>query len=406
MTVQRKLFIIGTTVLVLLLIHQNCARSFDPRDKKIASLAAESPFAYDTTFNRLGYLSCSDMATSTTPHGQYFTFRIAAKGSSGVKISDAFRGYVQIYDYPTQYDVLTDAANDLNENVIPVLAIRPTPNNLLTYKYNEENPDASADNNLTDALDSPNVVDILFPLPAGERRNTFSDDFGDSLPFQGSIGFFSSEEQHEDIRTDFEDGGLLTLTYSGLPGDDPITPRGVNMPQTGNSGATAYGVGLSFSFTNGNKDAKPERMLATVSEKNLATKSNQGTWKCDEDMKFVVVPHLYNSEDVKDDKGKLWFNGICTNTKETAENKERLQRIRDVLGNEEEWIVDLNKKCVVPVNEEGAKSCYGDLTKTVHGNVRIDYNGDDPDCNAEGASFIGSTTPLCPHYLTICYRVD
>ncbi len=421
---------------VSMLFFQNCAEPMDlsQADDSSTGKYASKPFAYEMQADHLAYMSCSGVS-SLDPRA-YFSFKVgsySSNGVSGIGLNSTFLNSMQDASSLDKAEALL--SSDANAGTQPQLAIRKK-DTLGALCRNTSGSGCSTVSNFTEGkdydnflgpLDSEFIVNQMAQLQLGKKANFFNEARGTGTErrFQGQLAFMDSEVLAADVRGKLDYGAVsLVLSYVNVDGETnagllPLGYDGVNK---------AYGKRLDLTFTRGHGvtfgglggiNAKnifiggAKRVLASVSEQGLDGVASSGTWTCPDQLKFLIIR--------SEDNGKEFFCGTNATTQqptfwEDARNPpsgvsfDHFKAARNILPLEY-WHIDFAKRCVVPKGG-GVDACYGLSTFSENPiNYKADDTNYDPDADvltdnlvSMGTSCGAAGQPLCPHYVSICYK--
>jgi hypothetical protein len=433
---------------LLVVSFQNCGKAgFDSGldelastgsvDANLSSMFGQSdgakvqaaPFAFDTLADQITYNSCTGSNLAGNPNG-FFTFKIGAYTSGGVRIRQSFRDYLSTNFqpvYPATELSVDQIKNYIyyspeNQGAMPEFAIRT-----------RGNPQILRTPSGTTAAPG---VDFMYPL-ADLTNDRFMDPLVKAgstplffFPFamssnqrflESSIAYNTDEVLAQNLRNDFRNTAQLALTYSATGGDAfaarlPIAADGATPDTT-----KAYGRGYNLTFSvdvapftailTGNANANPHtnnpnNILTSVQEVNLENPSSGAgaTWSCSSLRRYVIIRSQDANLCPKDPVSCLTSgcSDALGNSYTAASYRNELQTVRRHLR-PEDWDVSIRAHCVVPKTG----SCYP--TEVLNGAVvQIQYD-QTQECfqGVDSQAFDNPAAPptkRCAHYVSICTR--
>ncbi|MCO5112652.1 MAG: hypothetical protein M9899_00600 [Bdellovibrionaceae bacterium] len=435
-----------------ILLFQNCSdlnnRQMPSIDALIQGELQNMPFAFETTIDQMGYMSCSGRFADAD--GRAFTIKAGAFfPGSGVRIKPSVLSQLSAYNTDIQARALH--ISERNTETGAVLSIRER-----NYLQDYQAPQQSE--RITDAyarlmffegknyFSNEHYVRRMLAMGSGNYMNYIS-----GLPglvyknFDGSVKFATNESTAAGIRSLLANSHYITITFPLPVGEQAGgKPHGwVRSPYNTASGdsnalTSVFGRGFDVRFQqyDGRMLSSPARVMTVSNVVNLENQSIVGeSWNCNE--RFVIV----RPEDAK----RLTFDPTPDDdltAAEQAENYEvcevgpdpvpsnneermRLDRIRNILP-ADAWFVTLPRPivvggvtyikpgCVVP---KGPDFCYDMQQETgnvQNPNFRIAYYYEEDRSSPRwghtvtGITYDGrcglGTLFVCPHYVTICHK--
>lgn len=429
------------SVFAVLGFFQNCtpAVPFGTTDY-YQSLVNSSTFPYETKVDQLAYMSCSEQEDIPND-GTFFTFRMGAFRSGGIRITQNYRSNVNRVrntDVPT---ALTQAQASAQTQL--QMAIRTLDNLQLMYVDQDNGQDGvngSDYNNFFPNMGDEDLNNILWYMePTTDYLRTYAPaQFVSDYRFEGELKFMKSQIMENDLRTFFSGRGLITLTWA-MPGE--VTPLGQgslldlqalesqgqsgNVVGTDSGGVTGssvasdnnsvhsastdlskdvFGVAVQPRFEQplflgvGNPGVDmPPRVLSSVNDVTIDSRQTgqlQRPWVCPDQMKFMIV--LPEDATYQDDSSNTIVR--CAMNPDPVNPSQELKIIRQSLY-AEDFYVDMARHCVVPKPDHTiAGSCYGKDSNTQN-TYLINYET----WSTEGCGF-NNDLGLCPHFASVCYR--
>ncbi len=393
-------WITGSLALFAILVtvfFQNCGKAGFDADPGAADLAlstlstknASAPFAFDSTFDQISYMSCIG---GDANKDAFYSIKAGGYENGGLKISDAFMAYAKS-KVPAIYPATAPSVAQLkqylsetpaNVGASPQISVRLRTDLRSVFSSNGSAGAYGIDylNILMDPTDD-RIMDPLFYNTG--FTNYFSFAPLESRIFENKLAYNSNESATSQFRKTLRSQGVLALTYaSSISGSDP---RGL---QPTFSRASGRGYILDFRQA-GSVPYKysTEAVMSTVSEMDLSTSAASGTWACAAPDQIKIV--------------RVSDRAICPMDAATrlgdAAYRRRMQRIRRHLK-AEYWDVSIDNACAVPKVGE----CYSaDAAKSgVEYNVGAAcYDG----VNAADGVY-GASPPIkrCAQYVSFCFR--
>jgi hypothetical protein len=406
----RTPFIILAVIGLLLGFFQNCTPAVPFGNVDYYQQATSSPiFPYEVGVDQVAYMSCSEQEDIFND-GTFFTFRVGAYDSKGIRLTDEFRQSLrQIYpeDVPA---VLSQSLSSARSNL--QLAIRTMDNLQLMYVDQDNGEDGSNGfdfNNFFPNMGDEALNQILWSMEPGDYLRVFpSAQFSEQYRFTGELKFMKSQIMENDLRTFFGSRGILAVTFAEALEITPLGPgsftnlqeeAGLNFSNnTNNLAANVYGAAIQPRFKQpslrgGNSGPDlPPRVLASVTDVPIDERVNinfERPWVCPENMQFMIVL----PEHATDESGRV----RCRMEPDPINPNEDYRILRQsILG--EDFYIDMVNRCVVPKPDHTVEgSCYGRNENT---NLTFDINYD----TYQVSCGFGDDSGLCPHFVSVCHR--
>lgn len=393
---QTRLGLVLSAALLLVVAFQNCSQP-PPNDEgdQLASEAEKVDFAYDAVPDQLSYLSCAAAEVGTFDTSAYFSFRVGAYRSGGLKLNDAFR--VQQGKKPPEKQASLLTLSPANSSTSMQIAIRQRANFQVMYTSSGAAKNGEDYMSILEPLGTVDLSDILVRLEPSSRVRYLRNGSVYGSRFEGSLFYTKNPTLAGSIRTALKNDAFLALTYSQQPSDagggsSSATPTLARGPRDVTEGSTAspytqaYGKGLYLSFAQPTQGATaaqanyPQNVIREVTEFNLLSSTDRtgtASWSCPDTMKFRVV----RPEDVK--AGRV----VCAIAPDPAIPTADLLIVRNQFR-VEDWYVDMTNRCIMP--KKSPSTCYGSGVTTVQYAIN-------QTCTEGG-------NPACVHYASVCYR--
>lgn len=446
-----------------IMLFQNCS---DLNNADVISitdveqqLLENLPFAFESTIDQMGYMSCSGQAATSDP--KIFTLKAGAFSSgSGIRLKSNYLSQISHLSAETQHKSLALSSRNIETGA--VLSIRER-NNLQVYLAFNQNGEKSIDRlmfneSLGRTFSMEHYAKRFIALGSGNYMNYIPGLTGFlGKTFDGEVRLSANGAVEELIRSFLGSSHYLTVTYNEAVGNQTGMPfqlvrsphNTLNPSGNGNARTSVFGLGYALSFSQ--FDARmydvPNRVMSVEHAVNLENNSVMGEdWDCSE--KFVIVrpeDALRNTVDPDPSvAGSRSETGLQVCPKKSddqplnVQQQRRWERIRNILP-VENWYVNLPRDlvnssgnpvidpatgqpyrlpgCVVP---KGNDSCY-DMNELTGGtnnqNIRVAYYreeigggeiGSGWNHTVDGIVYNGrcgpGTTFVCPHFVTICYK--
>ena len=415
---------------VVLGFFQNCTSSvpFGTVDY-YSKLTSSTTFPYEVGFDQVAYISCSEQEDVYGNSGgnPFFTFRVGAYRSQGLRISSQYRDQVEKVNDENVVNALQESPNSSATQI--QLSIRTSKNlqSIYANKDHGEGKEGSDYSHFFPTMGEPDLSHILWFMKPGEYlRNYMGGRDIDQYRFEGELKFMSSEKMERDLRFGFSDELVLTLGFAKVgDANDLLGPGSFLASQDPESGErtpsqdgindlhqNVFGMAVRPRFKQPTiwqgDDPRgspgrymPPRVLASIREYAVDGRKKPAdikTWQCPKEMQFMIV--------LPEDAVRVG----CRTKPDDAEPDDELRIIRQSLYSEDWWI-DKKNHCIVPKGGLLEGSCYGrdEHTKKTH---KINYRGFINKGFSKKCGFpyqyqedlYDRQIGLCPHYASICLR--
>ena len=409
------------------------------------ALSSSPIFPYEVSLDQLAYMSCSEQE-DVPNDGTFFTFRLGAFDSQGLRISQAYRDHITKVSQKDVPFVLSQAQASANTQL--QMAIRTQDNLQLMYldnSHGESGLDGHDYSNFFPLMGHADLNEILwFMQPRDYLRSFLDGPLSREYRFEGELLFMKSQLMENDLRSFFSrqrgiiaatfveqgttqplgpgslvelqrlaesgfGGGRLLLSDSGLNGGEA---RGVSGRPWNEASkdltANVFGAAIRPRFKqplhNGGSPGSdmPPRILSSVTDVTIDFRLQaqaQRPWVCPEIMSFMVVlpEHATYEEEAEDGSGPVTTTR-CGMEPDPVNPSLALRIIRQSLY-AEDFYVDMIRGCVVPKSDHTVDgSCYG---QNSHNNQTHPVNYET--FSTEGCG-LDNAKGVCPHYVSICYR--
>ncbi len=397
----------------LIVTFQNCG---GPLNQNIDILAgkvkkyADAPFAFKSDIDQITYMSCSKPSAPRAEGASvntFFTFKVGAYGSSGVKIREDFSLYVNNKHYPIGLNKtnLKDSLvySERNNGASLQLAVRPRSNIRDVVHSSSGNPTSGMDYvNLWPSLTTDTIVDNFIKAGSDNKINYIVGGRGiGQRRIEGGIVFNTDAGLETDVRAALTNNAYLTLTYS-TPEDRASAESDVAARSPSHFGETSskrvWGQAFQVDFLNLGHVSSPSRVLNSVRQLELddedGPKYSEGvSWSCPSSLRLTIVSPLDANDKID---GETTLPGLCPTGDDgsqiTSSNESVFRTIRHHLRSED-WYVNLTgldgNPCIVPKAGKG-DICYSR-------NYPVEYGTGE--CGPE-------KTVDCAHFVSICTRND
>ncbi len=388
------MFLLVFSGLSSIILFQNCDMGGVPATQdRLALLAADQDFVYDTVVDQIAYMSCSEV---NSPAGRdpsaYFTFRVGAYGDdAGISLTDEFFELTEKSSAKERLDLLNIGPGSKAMNL--QLALRGN-QNLQTIFVTTSGSDGTEGIDYSTMFttlgeDYPSAY-LLDYYAQGKRLKYLRDDFGKGIRIEGSLSFASSSETEDQARNySSNNSGVLALTYrdTATGGVAAISPE--DLGQEGERQKSVFGRGfeLNYRVPVGANSGFPPRILFGVTERSLENASDASkrkNWTCNSSMVFKIV-----DKDDAIDGTNVTCNMVPDNL---AGNQALLSKVRNILK-PEDWWVDLTNNCIIAKTAQTG-GCYNKRNDKT-----VEYNLNQP-CSID----VEGPNPLCSHFVSICER--
>lgn len=208
------------------MFFQNCSSAvpFGTTDR-FAKLIESEVFPYEASFDQVAYMSCSEQENVYQDYQTFFTFRVGAYRTGGVRVTEEFRNEVIRINDEGVVNALTQ--NYASSGSRLQLAIRTMDNLQLAYLSESNGSDGlegeDYDNMLT-TFGEEAFTNLLWYMEPGDYLQYYAGAQYDSdYRFEGTVHFTDSEVIERDLRSFLSNRGVLAVTFSD---SGAITPRG------------------------------------------------------------------------------------------------------------------------------------------------------------------------------------
>ena len=391
----------GSVTLCAILVtisFQNCGKAgFDANSGTAADLSlsdlstknAGAPFAFDSTFDQISYMSCIG---GDANKDAFYSVRAGGYENGGLKLTDAFLSYAKS-KIPAIYPATAPSVAQLkqylsetaaNVGAAPQVAVRSRTD--LRSLYTASGSAGTYGIDYLNVVMDPTDDRIMDPLFYNSGfTNYFSFAPLESRNFQTKINYNTNEAATSQLRKALRAQAYLALTYaSALSSSDP---RGLQ-----STFSRALGRGYLLDFRQpGTAPYKysTEAVMFSVKEIDLNTSAPAANWSCAlaDQIKIVRVA----------DRAICPMDAASRLSDPTY--RLRMQRVRRHLK-AEYWDVSIDRACAVPKVGE----CYS--TDAAQSGVEYNpisacYDG----VNAADGVY-GATLPVkrCAQYVSFCFR--
>ena len=352
-------------------------------------------FAFDTEVDQIGYMSCHQLGQGFD-RSQYFTFRVGAYNTGGVRIEDQFLSEVAPAPAKNHKFLLTQSPS--NKNAQPMLSIR-NPDDAQRPYVSVANgaPSLGADTALmlSPLTDDP-VASRLLSNPSNRIRYQ-STGVPPGLRIEGDLNMNNGIVGLEGLQNALNNGALIAVNYK-VSNNDLTAIRG---PARYFSGAPSintnvYGGGLKVYFKRhpAAGSGAPPWLLSTVDYLDMETRAPQtGRMSCPASLAFKIIdPRHLTSNASNTDTTKAFCETKPDNYGALSSADQELLRRARLTLRVEDWYIDWSRKCIVP--KKAGTNCYGS------NDIPVEY---DP---AKSCVTSPSTTSVraCAAFASICLR--
>lgn len=437
----------------VLSFYQNCTTQVPfGNEDYFQSLKNSSVYPYEVYVDQMAYMSCSEQE-NVFNDGTFFTFKLGAFDSGGLKITPEYRDSIEKVDNDLVPSALQTSSMSSGHEL--QFAVRTVDNLQSLYRDSqngEEGMEGLDFDNFFPPMGRVDLTEILwYSRPNDYVRTYAAAQTVDEYRFEGSVEFMASEAMERGLRNFINDKGILAVTFakagenkplglgslpdladvSGLTGGTPpatdtgdVGAASVNPSSSGfrtasdtNIARNVFGVGVQPRFRQpdrvvfaDNNDlttvveespgtSMPARALASVSDviidDRMATRTFR-PWVCPERFNFMIV--LPGDAEYLDEDGN--FKQRCRTNPDPSSQTDDLRIVRQSIY-AEDFYVDLRNRCVVPkTGVISIGSCYGKNSREVTHAINYDT------FHTEGCGFdkLGDGGGLCPHYVSVCFR--
>lgn len=432
-------------------LFQNCSSAvpFGSTDH-FQSLVNSPEFPFEVAVDQLAYMSCAEQE-GVFNDGTFFTFRIGAFGSGGIRVTPEYRSHINKVKEEEVPSALQVSASSSRLRL--QTAVRTLENFQLMYV----DPDNGAEgvegfdfDNFFPIMGDEALVNTLWFNNPLDYVNVYSQAlFIDDYRFEGELSFMKSEVMEKSLRDFFGTRGIVAVTFanegeifpvgpgslqdlqdladSGSGGEIPnggvaTPPPSSSNPPTNSSGVgnvrasgndirrDVFGVAVQPRFKQPPKydltapqpelnpgSFLPPRVLSQVSDviidERMRSRPMPG-WICPSELAFMIVlPSDAEYQDV--DSNTITR---CSTNQDPVNQSTHLKIARQSIY-AEDFYIDMNRRCVVPKrNNVTTGSCYG-VDPNTNQTYRVNYDT----FHTDGCGF-GNINGLCPHYVSVCYR--
>lgn len=411
-----------------LLLYQNCGNE---QTGTMFEKKTSVDFPYELKVDQVAYMSCAEQNGVNNDANVFFTFRTGAyRENSGIRITDQF--FYETRRDDNEERMTTLGSDDMSVQTRIQFALRQQSSLQRMFITNNSSKGVEGED-----------FDYTF-APIGETEMSASlltipqQSWLNYLPaagitydsqFEGTLEFNDGEKLAQNVRNFLTTGGgILAVGFADpqnsatirnpyyITDDEDESEKEEDQPRVIPSNE-AFGVGLKIGFKQPNplnwgfEGAPyvniPKRVLNSVTESNLQTPSKvSGQWSCPQTLQLMIV----YPEDVG-------LSGVdCTIEEDPVSPSPELQIVRNSLP-VSDWYVNLARRCVVPKRYK-IGSCYGidgrtkltndieyDSSKECSPDVQTDKIGLDGNFVRDANNAI-VRTKVCPHYVSICTKVN
>ncbi len=234
--------LIVITLTGILGFFQNCTPAVPFGNTDHYQALVNSPiWPYELGVDQVAYMSCSEQEDIAND-GTFFTFRIGAFDSRGVRLSQTYRDNVGRV-------INTDVPNALNQAYASsrtriTFAVRTLDNLQLNYR-DEDNGDDGLEGSDYDyffpVMGNSDLNNMLWYMQPGDYLRTFAPaQLADDYRFEGELRFMKSQIMENDLRAFFNQRGILTVSWAEQGKINPIGAGSLallqELAQSGDSG--------------------------------------------------------------------------------------------------------------------------------------------------------------------------
>lgn len=385
---------LSASALTLVIGFQNCSQPPEVDTvSQLESEAAKVEFAYDASIDQIAYMSCAVSDVGTFDAGAYFSIRVGAYRSGGLRLNDSFRAGQGKKPAEKQSTLLV--ASPANSQTKVQFAVRKLDNFQVMYTSSGSSIHGQDYVNIFEPLGTLDLSDLLVRTDPASRLRYLRNGTVFGSRFEGSLYFTKNPTLANSIRTALRNDAFLAQTYShtstGPSGSQSSSdtlarsPRDVVEGSNANPYTQVYGRGYYLKFAQPTVGATPSHanfpnvILREVSELNLMSSTDRtglGTWTCPDTVRFRIV----RPEDAR--AGLV----ACAMAPDPAVLTQELSIVRNQLR-VEDWYVDMTNRCIVP--KKSTAACYGAATQIQYNITQTCSEGVDP---------------ACVSFASICYR--
>lgn len=325
-------------VVTIIILFQSCSDPLGNSEDQ-SSFAASLPFAFDSTLDTIGYMSCAG-GPSGANRDAIWTLRAGAFGNGqGIHLTDAFLSLTS--NFSTEQRAAALAESPLNQGAVLQLAVRQALNYQSVLTSGGGGGQLGEDyDTLLGPLDDQALAQ---KLAAVNLTNPARQSYFPGIPglagrsIRGTLRFTKDETSAQSVRGQLSNSGILTATYS---------TGGVTETQARGPGGAPddkiYGRGYKLSFVAPSASEPEPRVMSSVDEINLETgrpHKKPKAWGCPMELRL----RIHRTCDA---------NCVCTSDPVGNPNLEIVRRVVKV----EHWYVDMDHRCIV--QKEIASQCY------------------------------------------------
>ena len=210
----------------LLVVYQNCSSGvpFGTTDN-FQSLVDSDEFPYEADFDQVAYMSCSEQQNVNQDYQTFFTFRVGAYNSGGVRVTEAFRNEVIRLNDSAVVTALQ--RNDFSVGTRLNVAIRTVDNLQLMYINEDSSNDGRSGidyaNLLTTFGDQAFTTELWY-REDGKKLNYWpAAQYESEYRMEATLHFSESEQTAVDLRNFLSNRGIIALTFVD---EGEIYPKG------------------------------------------------------------------------------------------------------------------------------------------------------------------------------------
>ncbi len=179
------------------------------------SLVNSPNWPYEVGVDQIAYMSCSEQE-DVPNDGTFFTFRVGAFDSRGIRISDFYRrGIGQVVGTDVPFAMSQSYASARTRLV---LAVRTLDNLQLNYRdedHGDEGLLGSDFDYFFPTMGDEDLNSILWYMEPGDYLRTYAPaQLVDDYRFEGELRFMKSQIMENDLRAFFGSRGLITLSWA------------------------------------------------------------------------------------------------------------------------------------------------------------------------------------------------
>lgn len=374
----------------LVLGFQNCSQPVPVDSEEALKLAAAKvDFGYEATIDQISYMSCAVSRPGTFDAGAYYSFRVGAYRTGGLRINDTFRAANGKKPPEKQAELLSESPANTSTNI--QFSIRQLANFQMMYTGTGTAVRGQDYVNVLEPLGTLDLSDLLVRMDADSRVRYLRNGTVFGSRMEGSLYFTQNPTLAGSIRTFLRNDAMLAQTYSHMAEGTTTdtlarSPRDTVPNSTANPYSQVFGRGYKIKFAQPSIGATassanfPDVVLREISEQKLTPldTSSLSTWTCPDTMRFRIV----RPEDVRANRV------VCTMAPDPTIPTQDLSIIRNQLR-VEDWYIDMTNRCIVP--KKAPATCYGSQVTSVQYDIT-------QTCQ-EG------TGDACVSFASVCYRL-